>query len=370
VSELPVADPRAGFAEVREELLQAFAEVLDSGSYILGEHVVAFEREWAAYCSCAHAIGLSSGTDALALALRAVGVSAGDEVLVPAMTAVATWMAVAQIGAKPVGIDIESRCRGIDPARVAAAIGPRTRAIVAVHLFGQPAEMAALSAVASAAGIPLVEDAAQAHGARVGERPVGSIGAASAFSFYPTKNLAAIGDAGAVTTADEELAERVRQLREYGWRTRADAELMGVNARLDEIQAGLLLVMLPHLDEAIRRRSKIAEFYLDGLADARELELPVRVPGTESAWHLFVVNHPRRDALAAELASRGVATAVHYRPVAALNSAFRADGWRAGDFPVAERHSTTALTLPLYPTMSHAAVAAVVEHVCAATETI
>ena len=370
MSELPVADPRAGFAAAREELLQAFTEVLDSGSYILGEHVRAFERDWAEYCSCSRAVGLSSGTDALALALRAVGVGPSDEVLVPAMTAVATWMAVAQIGARPVGIDIERDRRAIDPALAASAIGPRTRAIVAVHLFGQPADMAALGSIASAAGIPLIEDAAQAHGARIGRQRVGSIGAAAAFSFYPTKNLGALGDAGAVTTSNDELAERVRQLREYGWRTRADAEIDGVNARLDELQAALLRVMLARLDEATRRRSQIAGAYLDGLAGVHELELPGRVPGSESAWHLFVVNHPRRDALAAELVRRDVATAVHYRPVAALNSAFRADGWRAGDFPVAERHAETALTLPLHPAMSDADVEAVVARVSAASETI
>ncbi len=367
---VPVADPHAGFAAVREELLRAFTEVLDSGTYILGGQVSAFEHEWAEYCSCTRAVGLSSGTDALALALRAVGVGPGDEVIVPAMTALATWMAVAQIGAKPVGVDIERARRAIDPSHVAAAVGPRTRAIVAVHLFGLPADMAALDSVASAAKLPLIEDAAQAHGALLGGRRVGALGTAAAFSFYPTKNLAAMGDAGAVTTSDAELAERVRQLREYGWRTRADAEVAGVNARLDELQASLLRVMLARLEDDTRRRSAVAEVYLDGLADVRGLELPHRIPEAEPVWHLFVVNHALRDELAVELARRDVATAVHYGTVAALNSVFRADGWQPGDFPVAERHAATALTLPLYPAMSDAAVDAVVERVRAACEAI
>src|SRR5271165_7051981 len=237
------ADPRASFAGARPELIAAFQRVLDSGRYILGEEVIAFERDWARCCESAYAVGVSSGTDALALALRAVGVGPGDEVLVPAMTALATWMAVSQIGAVPVGVDIEATRNGMDPLGAAAAVGPRTRALVAVHLFGQPADIDALLDVATAARIPLVEDAAQAHCARLKGRRVGSLGTVAAFSFYPTKNLGAMGDAGAVVTSDPAIADRVRALREYGWRTRADAEVKGVNARLDELQAALLRVM-------------------------------------------------------------------------------------------------------------------------------
>ncbi len=366
MSHLPVADPRAALLAARQDLLDAFAEVLDGGSYILGEQVSAFEREWAAYCGTAHAIGVSSGTDALALALRAVGVRPGDEVLVPAMTAVATWMAVHQIGATAVGVDIEARTRGMDAEHARAAVGPRTRALVAVHLFGQPADVDALARVAQEAGIPLIEDAAQAHGARLGARSTGALGAVAAFSFYPTKNLGAVGDAGALTTSDGELADTLRALRQYGWRTRADAEREGVNARLDELQAALLRVMLPRLDTATARRRAIASAYLKGLAGAPDLMLPARVPDTDPVWHLFVVGHPRRDELAAALAGAGIGTAVHYAPPPPANSAFRAAGWRAGRFPVAERHAATALSLPMHPALTDADVARVVEAVATA----
>jgi len=363
VIEVPFADPRAAFVEARAELTAAFDSVLQGGRYILGDEVAAFEREWAACCGVDHAVGLSSGTDALALALRAVGAGIGDEVLVPAMTAVATWMAVAQIGATPVGVDITPATGGMDPAAARAAIGPRTRAIVAVHLFGMPADIVALGAVASAASIPLVEDAAQGHGALLGDRRVGSLGAIAAFSFYPTKNLAAMGDAGAVTTDDAGLADRVRLLREYGWRTRADSEIKGVNARLDELQAALLRVMLRRLTAATERRRAIAGAYLDGLSGVPALALPAPLAGSQPAWHLFVLRHARRDALAAALAAAGIGTAVHYAPAPHLTSAFREDGWRPGDFPDAERHAATALSLPLHPTMDDGDVSRVIRAV-------
>ncbi|MGO9898385.1 MAG: DegT/DnrJ/EryC1/StrS family aminotransferase [Solirubrobacteraceae bacterium] len=370
MTRIPVADPRAAFLPVREELIKAFTVVLDGGAYILGAQVERFEREWASYCGTCYAVGMSSGTDALALALRAAGVVPGDDVLVPAMTAVATWMAVAQVGATPVGVDIEPRSHGIDPRWAQAAIGPRTTAIVAVHLFGQPADMSALATVARTAGIPLIEDAAQAHGARIEDRMTGSLGLLSAFSFYPTKNLGAIGDAGAVTTSDPVLADRLRCLREYGWRTRSDAECTGVNARIDELQAALLRVMLPRLTAALIRRRQIAGCYLDGLSGIPELQLPAPVPGTEPAWHQFVVHHPRRDKLASGLAASAIGTAVHYHPAPPFNSAFRGDGWKPGDFPVAEWHAATALSLPIYPALSRTDVERVVDGVRAACASI
>jgi dTDP-4-amino-4,6-dideoxygalactose transaminase len=354
--DVPVADPRAGLLAAGDELRDSFERVLQSGSYILGEEVEAFEREWAARCSTSHVVGVASGTDALALALRAVGVGPGGEVLVPAMTAIATWMAVAQIGAIPVGVDIDPERRCIDPVRAQAALGARTRAIVAVHLFGQPADVDALLGVAGDAGLPLVEDAAQAHGATAGERSVGSIGACAAFSFYPTKNLGALGDAGAVNTDDAGIADQLRLLREYGWRTRADSELKGVNSRLDELQAALLRAMLPRLDAANERRAAIAGAYEEALAGLDELHLPAPIAGTRPAWHLYVVEHPRRDALAAELAGAGIGSGVHYDPPPHLTSAFRAAGWAAGDFPVAERHARTALSLPMHPGLTDSQV--------------
>lgn len=358
---LAVADPHASFAASRAELVAAFEEVLDSGSYILGEQVSAFERAWADSCGAAHAVGVSSGTDALALALRACGVGPGDEVLVPAMTAVATWMAVSQVGARPVGVDIEPRRNAIDPEGVRAKLGEHTKAIVAVHLFGCPADVAELAPIAATAGIPLVEDAAQAHGAKLAHRPAGSLGTIAAFSFYPTKNLGTIGDAGAVTTSDPMLADRVRLLRQYGWRTREDSEVVGVNARLDELQAALLRVGLTRLRAANERRAAIAKAYLEGLEDLPAIELPSTELDRESAWHQFVVRHPRRDALAAGLALEGVGTAVHYPTLPPLTSAFAGSGWRAGMFPVAERHAACALSLPIYPNLTDADVARVIE---------
>jgi len=363
VNVVPIADPRATLLGARGELLAAFETVLDSGRYIDGSQVPAFERDWAARCGVAHAVGVSSGTDALALALRAVGVGPGDEVLVPAMTAVATWMAVSQIGAIPVGVDIEPDRFGMAPDLARAALTPRCKALVAVHLFGHPADIQRLKAVADEAEIALVEDAAQAHLARLDNRPVGSLGAIAAFSFYPTKNLGAMGDAGAVTTDDPALADRVRLLREYGWRTRADAELKGVNARLDEIQAAILRVMLARVETTSARRRALAERYLQGLNDTPELALPVTVPGSDPAWHQFVVRHPRRDALAAALASAHIQTAIHYRPPPPLNTAYRADGWRSADFPVAARHADTALSLPLHPSLTDEQVDRVVDAV-------
>jgi dTDP-4-amino-4,6-dideoxygalactose transaminase len=367
VTRIPVADPRAGFLAAHEQLSDAFASVVQRGHYILGEEVDAFEREWASYCHADHAVGMSSGTDALALALRAAGVVPGDEVLVPAMTAVATWMAVSQIGAVPIGVDIEPTRNGMDPELARAAVTERTRALVAVHLFGHVADVHSLAQVAADTGLSLVEDAAQAHGAQLDGTPTGALGALAAFSFYPTKNLAAMGDAGAVTTSDPGLADRLRQLREYGWRTRSNSEIKGVNARLDELQAAFLRVMLPRLPKATERRRLIAEAYLAGLAGAADIELPVAPTAVEEhVWHLFVVRHPRRDALADALAEVGVSTAVHYVPSPPLSDAFRREGWRARTFPVAERHAATALSLPLYPQLADADVERVVAAVRAA----
>jgi dTDP-4-amino-4,6-dideoxygalactose transaminase len=368
VRRIPFADPRAGFEAVRGELVEAFEAVLESGRYILGGEVEGFEREWAERCGADYAVGVSSGTDALALALRAVGVGPGDEVLVPAMTAIATWMAVSQIGAVPVGVDIEPLRNGMDPDAARAAVGPRTRALVAVHLFGQTADIAALGEVCDETEIPLVEDAAQAHGARVYGRPAGSLGALAAFSFYPTKNLGAMGDAGAVTTSDPELADRVRLLREYGWRTRDDAELKGVNARIDELQAALLRVMLGRLDAATERRRTLAGVYLDGLAELPGLELPAVIADSYPAWHLFVVRHRRRDALAAELAHAGIETGVHYGTLPAFNSAFSSADVGAGTFAVAERHAVSALSLPMHPGISDSDASSVIDAVRAFAE--
>lgn len=348
---------------MRAELVDAFGEVLDSGRYMLGEQVAAFEREWAASAGAHHAVGVSSGTDALALALRAAGVNAGDEVLVPAMTALATWMAVAQIGATPVGVDIETDTSGIDAAQARAAITDRTRAIVPVHLFGDPADLDGITAMAGETGLAVVEDAAQAHGARLHGRPIGTFGVAAAWSFYPTKNLGAIGDAGAVTTDDPELAARVGRLREYGCHVRWDATEAGINARLDEVQAALLRVALVRLDAAVGRRRAVAARYRAALGDVDGLELLRPRADAEPACHLFVVRHHQRDRLAAALDRDGIGTLVHYTPAPALAQVFRDERHQPGRFPHAERHAAQALSLPLHPTLTDADVDRVIDAV-------
>lgn len=357
-----VADPRAAMLARGDALRAAFDRVLGSGHYILGAEVQAFERLWAARCGTAHAVGLSSGTDALALALRATGITAGDHVLVPAMTALATWMAVAQVGAVPVGVDVDPVRGAMDPEAARRAANSRTRAVIAVHLYGFPAPVDALADVAAASGAVLIEDAAQAHGAQLAGRPAGSLGAAAAFSFYPTKNLGTLGDAGAVTTSSAEVADRLQRLREYGWRTREDAELVGVNARLDELQAALLSALVLGLDAALARRATIARRYLADLADLSGLELPQPEPGTTPAWHLFPVRHPHRDSLAEALAVCGIGTGRHYATAPHQNTAITAAGW-SGSFPTAERLAATTLSLPLHPGLSDADVDRVVDAV-------
>jgi dTDP-3-amino-3,4,6-trideoxy-alpha-D-glucose transaminase len=346
---IPVANPRGDLMPVRTDILAAVTTVIDSGHYVLGPQVEAFEREWASFCGTAHAIGVSSGTDALALALTAVGVGPGDEVLVPAMTALATWMAVSQIGAVPVGVDVDAHRRAIDPTLVEAAITERTRAIVAVHLYGQPADMEALSQIAARSDIPLVEDSAQAHGARIGSKRSGSLASIAAFSFYPTKNLGAVGDAGAVTTDDPDLADRVRRLRQYGWTARRDSVETGVNARLDELQAAILRVLLGQLEARTTRRRELAARYAAELRGIPGLVVPTDCPGSESAWHLFSVCHPQRDEMMAQLDARGIGTAVHYDPAPPRTTVFNL---ARPSFPVAERLAATSFSLPLYPSLS------------------
>jgi dTDP-4-amino-4,6-dideoxygalactose transaminase len=367
MKQIEVASPGGVVGSMREELLAAFTDVLGSGSYVLGPNVEQFEREWALYCETAHAVGVASGTDALALALRAVGVEPGDEVLVPAMTATATWAAVAQIGATPVGVDMEPEGYGLDPRLAAAAVTSRTKALVVVHLFGQPANVESLAEVAADAGLQLVEDAAQAHGSSWHGRNAGSIGVAAAFSFYPTKNLGAIGDAGAVTTGDERVAARVRALRQYGWDAgRVARSQGGINGRLDELQAAFLRVALGRLANGNARRREIAAHYLKRLQGVHGLQLPTTVVESIPAWHQFVIRHPHRDELAEGLAGQGIGTAVHYACPPPLEPAFAHAPRPADGYPLAERHAAQALSLPIHPQLSDADVERVIEVLAAA----
>lgn len=346
----------------------ALARVLASGRVLLGEETEAFEREFAAYCGVKHCVGVGNGLDALHLVLRAWGIGPGDEVIVPSHTFIATWLAVSQAGATPVPVEPDAASFNLDPAGVEAAITPRTRALVPVHLYGRPAAMDALREIAARHGLKLLEDAAQAHGARLGVRRCGALGDAAAFSFYPGKNLGALGDGGAVTTDDDALAERIRLLRNYGSRVKYRHEAAGYNTRLDELQAAFLRERLKDLEADNARRREIAQDYLAGLPGATGLGLPAVDDGVEPVWHLFVVRHAQRDRLAAELLSRGVATLVHYPTPPHRQAAY--GEFATLELPIADRLSAEVLSLPMDPTLDDDGVAAVVASVRSACSAI
>jgi dTDP-4-amino-4,6-dideoxygalactose transaminase len=333
------------------DLREAFDRVLDSGWYILGQELAAFEREYADYCEARECVGVANGLDALMLSLRVLDIGAGDEVIVPSNTYIATWLAVSQVGATPVPVEPDEDTANLDPARIDAAITDRTRAILPVHLYGQPAAMGPILELAKARGLRVLEDAAQAHGARYRGRPLGAHGDLVAWSFYPGKNLGALGDGGAITTNDPALAERVRTLRNYGSRVKYHNEVAGYNSRLDELQAALLRAKLPHLDAENRARAAIAQRYLDGLRGS-SLALPAVDPDGVPAWHLFVVRHPLRDVLARSLAERGIGTMIHYPVPPHLQPAYAHLGMQQGAFPISERMHAEVMSLPIGPTMS------------------
>jgi len=359
---IPQTDPGAFVRAHRPEVMKAMERVLDSGWYILGNEVGAFEREFCAAFGYRHAVGVGNGTDALALALRALGLGEGSRVATVSHTAVATAAAIAMAGATPVFIDIDPKSFTMDPGALAAALqGPDAiDGIVVVHLYGQPADIVAIGDIAAKRGIPLIEDCAQAHGARIGEHCVGGFGAAAAFSFYPTKNLAALGDGGMVAAGDGELAERVRALRQYGWKRRYISETAGVNSRLDELQAACLRVHLAHLEAGNRRRAAIAAAYTAGLRGTG-LNLPEQRPGTTHVYHQYVLRHPDRDALRSRLEARGVATNVHYPLPVHEQPAYRgACATGPGGLAETEAAAREVLSLPMFPELDDAAVAAVI----------
>lgn len=357
--QVPFLDVRAAYDELRGDIDQALSRVLDAGVYILGEEVDAFEREFAAYCTTAHCVGVANGLDALTLALRSLAVGPGDEVIVPSNTYIATWLAVSAVGATPIPVEPDAR-HLLDPARVEAAISARTRAILPVHLYGQPADLGPLLALARHHGLRVLEDAAQAHGARYHGRRIGGHGDVVAWSFYPGKNLGAIGDAGAVTTNDPEIADRIRLLRNYGSRQKYVNEIIGTNSRLDPLQAAILRVKLGHLDAWNARRRHIAGYYLASLGDL-DLGLPTVAPEVEPAWHLFVIRSARRDALQRELTERGIGTLAHYPIPPHLQIAYAPLGLARGAFPVAEQLANEVLSLPIGPHLTPAQTSAVVE---------
>jgi dTDP-4-amino-4,6-dideoxygalactose transaminase len=336
-------------APYESAIREAIDRVLRSGFYILGEETTAFEREFADYCGVKHCVGVANGLDALHLILRGYGIGAGDEVIVPANTFIATWLAVSLVGARIVPVEPDDASWNIDPKRIEEAITPRTRAIMPVHLYGVPADLDAVRDIAQRHRLRVIEDAAQAHGARYRGLRAGSLGDAAGFSFYPGKNLGALGDGGAITTNDDELAERLRKLRNYGSSIKYQHDVAGVNSRLDEIQSAVLRVKLQHLDDDNARRAAVAERYREALADT-PVEL-VRVPGeAQPVWHLFVVRTPRRDALREYLTSRGVGTQIHYPVPCHRQEAFADQPWP--ELPVTERLQSQILSLPMAPYLS------------------
>ncbi len=350
---IPFLDLRSINLAQRADLLAAFERVLGSGWFVLGHEVQQFEREFAQCCGAGHCVGVGNGLEAMSLVLRAWGIGPGDEVIVPSNTYIATWMAVTHVGARPMPVEPDPASFNIDPARIEAAITPRTRAVIPVHLYGRPAEMAPILGIARRHGLRVLEDGAQAHGASYRGQRLGAHGDAVAWSFYPGKNLGALGDGGAVTTDDLALAERLRQLRNYGSSRKYHNAEIGFNSRLDELQAALLRAKLPTLDAGNRRRAAIARQYLDGLAglDAA-LCLPAVAADAHSAWHLFVVRHPQRDLLAQRLAEAGVGSMIHYPVAPHLQPAYASLGLAAGSLPISEALHAQVLSLPIGPTQS------------------
>lgn len=357
---IPCSYPPAQTAAHRSEIEAAIRRVLEGGSYILGREVAAFEAEFARYLGVGHAVGVNSGTDAIHLALRALDIGPGDEVITVGHTALATVAAIVQSGATPVLVDVDARSYTLDPERLGSAVTPRTRAVVPVHLYGQPCAMEAITAIARARRLKVIEDCAQATGASYRGRRVGAIGDAACFSFYPTKNLGAIGDGGAIVTDDVALADRIRRLRQYGWDNKRVSREPGVNSRLDELQAAILRVKLPHLDADNARRRAIALRYDEGLGGL-PIALPSAVAETEHVFHLYVAATDRRDGLIEFLAARGIAAGIHYAVPAHRHPGY-AD---LAVLPAAGLPDTDALvrrivTLPIYPELADGDVARVI----------
>lgn len=346
---VPFLDFVQPYEELKAELDEAYFRFMRSAWYILGREVEAFEQEFAAYCGSKHCVGVGNGLEALHLILRAYGIGEGHEVIVPSNTYIATWLAVSYAGATPVPVEPDPGTFNLDPARIEAAITPRTKAIMPVHLYGQPADMDPIMAIGRARGLKVIEDNAQAQGARYKGRRTGALGDAAGNSFYPGKNLGAFGDAGAVTTDDAQLADAIRTLRNYGSKKKYYNECKGYNSRLDEIQAALLRVKLKKLDEWNGRRRQVAEGYLVKFRGAPGLTLPQVPAWAEPAWHLFVVRHAKREILQDRLAQAGIGTLIHYPVPPHLSGAYQDAGWKAGDFPLAEDIAKTVLSLPIGP---------------------
>lgn len=348
MNQVPFLDLRAAYLELKSEIDDAIARVLDSGWYILGPEVEQFEDAFAAYCEAKHAVGVANGLDALQLALRAMDIGPGDEVIVPSNTYIATWLAVSQVGARPIPVEPDERTCNLDPARLEAAITPRTRAVIPVHLYGHPADLDPIIAIARRHGLRVLEDAAQAHGARYKGKRIGGHGDAVAWSFYPGKNLGALGDGGAVTTDDAQIADRLRELRNYGSREKYVHESQGFNSRLDPIQAAVLNVKLRRLDAWNDRRRAVAARYAQALEQIG-LILPKAANWAEPVWHLYVVRSNRREELRKRLTDAGVGVLIHYPIPPHLQQAYADAGCKRGALPLAECMADECLSLPMGP---------------------
>lgn len=358
---IPFLDLRPQIAEIRPELDQAYQSVMESSWFILGNEVACFEEEFAAYCGAKYCVGVGNGLDALHLTLRACDIGSGDEVIVPANTYIATWLAVSYSGARPMPVEPVVGGFGIAPDQIRLAVTSRTRAILVVHLFGEPVDMDPVRSVAEEFGLKVIEDVAQAQGARYRGVMTGNLGEAAGFSFYPGKNLGAFGDAGAVVTSDPAIADRVRLLRNYGSRVKYENEVKGQNSRLDELQAAFLRVKLSRLDRWNDTRRQLAFCYSERLGDLPGLVLPEAPSWVDAVWHQYVIGHRHRDLLQETLNSHGIGTLIHY-PIPPHLSAAYADlgtgkGASAkGDFPVSERLARESLSLPIYPGLTRESV--------------
>jgi dTDP-4-amino-4,6-dideoxygalactose transaminase len=363
---VPFLELKLSYLELKDEFDAAYHRVMDSGWYLLGKELEAFENEFSKYCEVPHCVAVGNGLDALQLILRAYGIGPGDEVIVPSHTFIATWLGVTFAGATPIPVEVDSSTYNLDPPRIEAALTPRTKAILPVHLYGQPADMDPILEIAQSHGLKVIEDAAQAHGARYNGRRIGGLGDAAGFSFYPGKNLGAFSDGGAVTTHDPVLAERVRGLRNYGSRSKYRHDEIGLNSRLDEIQAAFLRVKLRHLDSWNERRKGIAKLYLSQLSTLNsQLTLPMVPSWADPVWHLFVVRHQKRDLLQKKLTEAGIGTLIHY-PVPAHRSGAYANaerGARSAELAIADVLADTVLSLPMGPHLSQEQAVVVVQAV-------
>lgn len=351
---IPFLDLKSPYLELQAELDDVYRRVMESGWYILGKEVEAFEAEFAEYCQVKHCIGVGNGLEALHLILRAMDIGPGDEVIVPSNTYIATWLAVSYTGATPVPVEPAENTYNLNPSLLEAAITKNTKVILPVHLYGQPADMDPINAIAARYGLKVVEDVAQAHGARYKGRRTGSLGDAAGFSFYSGKNLGAFGDGGAVTTNDDLLANRIKVLRNYGSQIKYHNEVKGYNSRLDELQAAFLRVKLKRLDEWNERRKVIAASYLDGLKLNEHLVLPHVPEWADPVWHLFVLRCKNRDVLQRQLNEAGIGTMIHYPIPPHLQPAYSELGFSEGTFPISENIHVEVLSLPMGPSMPKA----------------